>query len=204
MVKVFIYNNTKNATNYTAVLNKLNTPYVLSQDINDICDCTHLLLCGGGDVHPAFYCQQNLHCKNIEVIRDLKEFYLINYFFCNNLPILGVCRGMQILNLYFGGTLRQTIKDKNLHFCKTKDCFHFVNIVGGFLNELYNDCYLVNSSHRQCVDKLGKHLVPIAFSDDLICEGFAHKNNKIIAVQFHPERLDISPEYIYKYFVSLQ
>ena len=204
MAKVFIYNNNKDAKNYVAILERLNTSYILSQDITAVNGCSHLLLCGGGDVHPAFYCQENVCSKNIDVIRDLKEFYLINYFFTKGLPILGICRGMQIINVFFGGSLRQSISDKNLHYLKNNDCYHFITTVNNLLEKNYFNQLLVNSSHRQCVDKIGKNLTPTLFSDDIICEGFAHKNNKILAVQFHPERLKTNPECIYKYFISLK
>ena len=79
-----------------------------------------------------------------------------------------------------------------------------INILNNLLEKNYFNQLLVNSSHRQCVDKIGKNLTPTLFSDDIICEGITSKNNKILAVQFHPERLKTNPECIYKYFISLK
>ncbi|MBE5742726.1 MAG: hypothetical protein E7360_05395 [Clostridiales bacterium] len=154
-----------------------------------------LLLTGGGDVFPPFY-NGDVFARNINIFRDLYEFEILDYFVKHNLPVLGVCRGLQIINLYFGGTL----KNVDGHFCSNGDKVHAVNTVNsGFLKDLS----LVNSSHRQAVDKLCKNAQDVCFSTDGTVEGFSINGN-ILAVQFHPERMDVySRKKIYGKFYEL-
>lgn len=154
------------------------------------CECTFsptslekysgLLLTGGGDFLSSFY-NSNATCKNVNVIRDENEFRILDHFAKKSIPILGVCRGMQIINLYLGGTL----KNVNRHQSKAgNDVYHPVVSSCKFFNSLSS----VNSCHLQCVDKLTHSATDVLTAKDGVVEGFLAEN--IIAVQFHPERMN--------------
>jgi putative glutamine amidotransferase len=203
-MKIFIFNSNDLATNYLKAIKNCNANFIISNKVEDCLSCTHLLLCGGGDINPFFYNESPVSSNDIDDNRDLSELYLINYFYKRNLPILGICRGMQILNIAFGGNLRQAIVDKELHYSSNGDCFHFVNNCHGFTKLLYGKSLKVNSKHKQCVNKIANSFLPCSFSDDGICEAIEHQNGKILGVQFHPERLKETGLRIYDYFINLK
>lgn len=204
MKKVFIYNTVQKAQNYLKVLDNLRVKYIVSQCINDAKCCTHLLLCGGGDVHPYLYGKQIENCYDIDINRDLSEIHLIKSFIKNNLPILGICRGMQIINVALGGELSQKIKDKFLHFCDKGDLLHPIENTSSFMTDLFGKYKIVNSAHRQKINVLANGLKPASFSEDFSLEAFYGINKKVFGVQFHPERLTNDKEKLFDYFLSLK
>ena len=168
------------------------------------CDCNFspkslekysgLLLSGGGDILSSFY-NHKIDCKNVNVLRDVNEFKILDYFYTNNLPILGICRGMQMINVYLGGRLKNVAN----HQSKTgDDVYHEVKSSC----KIFNDLSLVNSNHRQCVDTISPFAQEVLTSNDGTIEGFAFKN--VLAVQFHPERMDAKTiNLIYGEFANL-
>ena len=205
MKRLFIFAEENSAFNYVRAIKNTKIECEITCSLNPI-ECknhSHLLLCGGGDVNPLFYEQEEYSCNNLDHKRDLAELFLINYFYKRSLPILGICRGMQILNVAFGGDLMQSVKDSTLHFAKEKDINHPVENVIGLMKNLYGNYSLVNSAHRQAVNSLGKNLAPLSFSDDRVCEAFLHENKKILGVQFHPERMGESGLLIYQSFLKI-
>ena len=142
-----------------------------------------LLLTGGGDVFPHLY-GKNIHFRGENAIRDLLETELIDKFYNLNLPILGICRGMQLLNVYFGGTLKNVDNHAQIN---GKDSFHLISAdPNGFLKGVIR----VNSAHRQAVDLLCPGARVCAVAQDETVEAFT-VGDKIIAVQFHPERMGL-------------
>ncbi len=118
--------------------------------------------------------------------RDETEKRLINFAIKKNIPILGVCRGMQILNDYFGGTT--IIANNQQHVGKS----HTVDLINPKFSQNFGKNLLnVNSFHNNIIthENLGKNLEPFALctNDDTV-EGFFHKNFSIIGVMWHPER----------------
>jgi N5-(cytidine 5'-diphosphoramidyl)-L-glutamine hydrolase len=117
--------------------------------------------------------------------RDYTEINMIEYGIQNNLPILGICRGMQILNRHFGGAEQKL--DDSFHIKNNHDLIitheNFKNILGTSIQ--------VNSYHANIItlENLGKDLQHFAFTkkDDTV-EGFIHKKYKIIGIMWHPER----------------
>jgi putative glutamine amidotransferase len=129
-------------------------------------DPSGLILTGGDDLGLPDHASQ----------RDHTEFALIAGAIARKIPIFGVCRGLQILNIYFGGTLSQL--PEKLH-------------VGTHCIKWLDDTsFLVNSFHNQGVvdADLGPALQPIAYSQDGVIEALRHKDLPIIAIQWHPER----------------
>ena len=118
--------------------------------------------------------------------RDKTEHALIDFAIKNDIPILGVCRGMQKLNQYFGGTqntLSTKIHVNNDHMISIKQ--------ESFLNIFDSEAVQVNSFHHNVItnDCLGHNLVPFAFSkNDNTVEGFSHSEFPFIGVMWHPER----------------
>jgi len=118
-------------------------------------------------------------------IRDLTEKKILDYGIANNIPIFGVCRGMQLINTYFGGSLK--IDEKKLHVGKK----HIVNILDKKLTFLLDtNSLIVNSYHNNIITKdlLGDDLESTSIVDDDTVESFKHKIHKIFAVMWHPER----------------
>ncbi len=149
--------------------------------------CGALLLPGGGDVHPRRYGQPLAGSEGIDEALDDREFSAIDAFLRRGLPILGICRGSQVLNVAFGGTLFQDIPGHSR--TADKDVLHGSRTVDEMLISLYGESFTVNSSHHQAVDRLGKGLRIVQWADDGTVEAFRHESLPVFGVQWHPERL---------------
>lgn len=184
-----------------AVLKAGATPLILPlcEDINVIKQmiaCLDgLIITGGEDIHPSYYHEEPLTvCGEFDYHRDCYEFMLMAAFEATNKPILGICRGAQALNVYFGGTLYQDLSLKLdctiMHRQTGSRGFgcHAIEVVANqFLGSIYQSGDLINSYHHQAVKDLGKGLVIAAISKDGVIEAFQHQTKPIYAVQFHPE-----------------
>lgn len=148
--------------------------------------CDFLLLPGGGDLEPWRYGQHNTASLGLEPERDTAELALIERFLSWGKPVFGVCRGMQTLNVYFGGTLFQDISGHSA--TDGRDGQHEVRTVGP-LKALCGERSVVNSAHHQAVDRLGTELEAVQWAPDGIVEALCHKSLPVWGVQWHPERL---------------
>ena len=122
-------------------------------------------------------------CTNIE--RDDTEEFLLKYGMQNDLPILGICRGMQLINNYFGGTIIKTDNKKHVNLN------HPIDIVQSSFSKIFGKMISVNSFHNNIITKknIGKNLEPFAISEcDDTVEGFFHTQHFIIGVMWHPEK----------------
>lgn len=150
-----------------------------------------LFLTGGEDVDPIHYGQSNAGlCGKIDPWRDQLELKLCQLFIKRKKPILGICRGLQILNTYFQGTLTQDLEhDRGIDH--PYHSVHNLTTVGrSWLNETFGESFQVNSYHHQAIDRLGEGLIPTAFSHNgQIIEGVEHQELPVVAVQWHPERM---------------
>lgn len=161
--------------------------------------CDGLIIPGGYDIH-GYYLHEAQDTRAKTYARNMDHFDLacIEQFVQADKPILGICRGMQMLNVYFHGTLLQHI-DTTLHEKRHR---HMVtSSEDSFLRQLYPPAFPINSYHHQIVDQLGNSLKCSARSDDEIIEAFEHENHKIIAVQWHPEKLE--DDQILPYFLDI-
>ena len=154
--------------------------------------CDGLLLCGGGDVIPARYGQEDRGCEAMDPVRDEAEFALLDAYLKTGKPVLGICRGMQLMNVAFGGTLIQDLAPgcKPFHGGAGRDLVHPIRAAeGSLLHRLYGPLFPVNSTHHQAVDALGKGFRATAWAESGFVEAMEHESLPLIAVQFHPERM---------------
>ncbi len=172
--------------------------------------CDGILFSGGADVCPIHYGEEARDvCGATEPQRDEIELAFFDVVFGTSKPILGVCRGLQFINVALGGTLYQDLDtdapSSVVHRRKEKmfDCYHSVRIVDStFLSELLGKEELcVNSFHHQAIKTLGKGLVPAALAADGIVEALSHKGEQYLrAYQWHPERIDDESEDSHRIF----
>jgi putative glutamine amidotransferase len=165
-------------------------------------ECDGILLTGGEDVHPRYYGKPEYlpycHKEDVNEKRDELEFKVLDYSQKNRIPVLGICRGLQVANVYFGGTLVPDIPSFgkfNHSKAAGKDRYHpvridptssFIKIVGTELGE-------INSAHHQSAELVAPDLVCNAISQDGVVEGLEWKNPEskpyLMLVQWHPERM---------------
>lgn len=157
-----------------------------------------LLLTGGGDIDPARYGQANIASHEIAVQRDHTESILLQVAVEQRLPVFCICRGMQMLNVFFGGGLVQDIPAQCPAAIPHKGpAVHPVTISDPAVSELLGTSrFQVNSYHHQGVsrDTVASDLRAFAATDDGIIEGLLHPSLPILGVQWHPERPDSSPD----------
>ena len=150
-----------------------------------------LVLCGGSDVAPDRYNEPIDGSVNIDYERDAAEFALLKAYLDAGKPILGICRGLQLINIFFGGSLYQDIVESDLH--KKHDGVdnrHKVDAVPRcVLNRIYGDAFFVNSAHHQAIKLLGSGIRATAFWEGKYVEAIEHDSYPILAVQWHPERM---------------
>ena len=178
-------------------------PMPLDSAILALDHCSGLLLSGGEDVYPGIYGMESDTARGTEINRhrDSLEIAMIARAFDSGLPIMGICRGNQILNVYLGGSLVIDIPSdfgtSVAHQCVDwEHCFHEVYPVKGSLlaNISGVDSGLVTTNHHQAVRILAKGLRANVFSGDSLTEGieWADTTGKpfLLGVQWHPERMD--------------
>lgn len=153
-------------------------------------DYDGLILCGGNDMDPEFYGEAIDGSVNIDRPRDDAEWALLKEFIKTGKPVLGICRGFQFLNVFFGGSLYQHIDDVQTHRGSLEHYpVHGVKAEGeSMLTRMYAEEFFVNSCHHQGVKKLGAGLRVIAKSGTLV-EAFVHEHLPIFGVQWHPEKM---------------
>ncbi len=164
------------------------------QAVQDALTCDGLLLPGGGDMDPKFYGQARIPaCGEPNLLRDAAEPLLLRAFLAADKPVLGICRGIQVMNAVLGGDLYQDIKPfehlpHNDHWAKV----HTVTVRRGTLLSriLGQDTVLVNSQHHQAVDRVAPGFTLAALSEDGIVEAIEKPDTKFcLGVQWHPEWL---------------
>jgi putative glutamine amidotransferase len=169
-------------------------------NFKDIEKCDGIILSGGEDVHPRYYNKLEYleYCHEIDERRDAFEWKVMEYTEKNQLPLLGICRGLQMVNVYFGGTLIPDIpafgKFNHSRYAE-KDRYHTILVdkdsdlrqIAGLENGE------INSAHHQSAELVGKGLVANAISKDGIIEGIELRDKKekpyLQLVQWHPERM---------------
>ena len=159
-----------------------------------------LLLPGGGDIDPHRYGREDEgKCMLIMDALDELQLAMLDDFVRSGKSVFGICRGHQLINVYFGGTLIQHLPtsfrhcrepdetgDKR-HYCKTR--------TGGWLADLYGEAFPHNSAHHQAVDILGKGLVADSWCPEDGCiESMHHESLPVYSVQWHPERMCLALE----------
>ena len=153
--------------------------------------CLGLVLCGGGDLDPALFGQEDQGSYPPDPVRDQAELDLVRAYCAAGKPILGICRGLQVLNVWFGGTLLQDLGAERVPIHRgERDVLHPIQTApGSLLAQLFGPCPTVNSAHHQAVDQVGTGLQVTAWSQDGTVEALEHSSLPIVGVQFHPERL---------------
>ena len=177
---------------------------VLSKNnVDELEKCDGLLLTGGVDVAPELYGDWPDETVRVDSERDGLEFKLIDIALKKEIPILGICRGLQILNVYFGGTLIVDLEKFHkprsgsadvIHRALSdgEDRFHRIRLIEdselrGFIKEADGT---VNSSHHQAADRIGDGLKIVARAEDGIVEAIeSNEELALAAVQWHPERM---------------
>lgn len=194
-------------------------PYVLSKLYHLNFDL--LLLPGGGDISPLLYTStdsqslpsdadkpnspEKVKCDTPDYVTDILQFQLIQLAMLRKKPVLGICKGMQVLNVWFGGDLHPHLPTADLHTSEKGDLMHPLSLSPHFpdccyilgrgrnasqqLYYLLKQTPIVNSAHHQGVRTLGEDLLTLQYSDDYLPETIAHRHLPVLGLQWHPERL---------------
>ena len=200
--------------NYIDVLRENDIEAIVTLDVSQALECDGLLLPGGGDIDPAYFNEEMNGANEPDRDLDSAQMALLDAFAREGKPIFGICRGMQLINVYFGGSLYQDLETADTHMDKDgADSVHIVNSVfdGNIFEELYGKSFPINSAHHQGIKKMGEGLYEILRAEDGVCESVSHASLPIIATQFHPERMSyklkrddtVNCESIFAYFKKL-
>lgn len=149
---------------------------------------THLILSGGGDVHTGKL--KTAQEKRLHP-REVTETMLIAHALKEKMPVIGICRGAQALNVYFGGHLAMLKEADGTASIEHVATLHDVTIVDPTLaRRLKKGTAIVNSYHAFGIPRklLAKSLNPFAIAGDDSVEGFSHQSTPVVGVMWHPER----------------
>ncbi|WP_067728042.1 gamma-glutamyl-gamma-aminobutyrate hydrolase family protein [Oceanobacillus damuensis] len=164
----------------------------MAKEYIDICD--GLIFTSGEDVDPSRYNQEpEEELQEINFARDETEIPLAKYAIEKKVPIMGTCRGLGIINVALGGTMKQDLGSGHNQEAYRKLPTHEIDIKeDSQLYHLFGEKKaMVNSKHHQAVDKLADSLSVAAISDDDVIEAVESnkKDQFILGLQFHPEEL---------------
>jgi len=148
-----------------------------------------LILTGGADIDPRRYNAEPDGNGEYEPVRDEFEFTLLGAALGRDIPVLGICRGLQVLNVYTGGTLLQHVPSHARYDVPPHTRVHRLQIEPGtILSEIYGQDWIeVNSLHHQAVEKVGLDTVVSGRSEDGLIEAIEIEHHQAIGIQWHPE-----------------
>lgn len=174
-----------------------------AQNDSEIDSCQGILFSGGEDLHPELYGKpefvQQFGLTEIIPARDQFEYKVIEKAFSLKKPVLGICRGLQLINVFLGGTL---VPDIPILYHSTahgkisgQDQTHFIRVENiSLLRDIAGqELGIVNSAHHQSVDRPANDLKISAYSEPAIVEAMEWKEpakkSWLLMVQWHPERM---------------
>jgi putative glutamine amidotransferase len=199
---VFLYSNYIQALERVGAAAVLITPAHTTAAIDALVSaCSGLVLTGGEDVDPARYGERPVPALGaVQQARDEMEFRAVECALRHGMPIFGICRGVQVLNVHFGGTLyqdidtqrpgtlvhQQTAWDRHAHGVTVEPESLLCALVG-------ERRLAINSFHHQAVKDVGRDLRVVARADDGLIEAIEHTRHPwLLGVQWHPERNEAS------------
>ncbi|MGH1489650.1 MAG: gamma-glutamyl-gamma-aminobutyrate hydrolase family protein [Acidimicrobiales bacterium] len=168
-----------------------------------------VLLSGGADIAPEMYGQEPDGQGGYEPERDALELTLLAGAIDQDLPVLGICRGLQMINVHAGGTLHQHVPEHARYDVAPHAKTHEVtfesetrlSLLYGGSTDSSPSARMVNSLHHQTIDELGHGLKVSARGDDGVIEGLELPGQDLLAVQWHPEML-LEPEPVFDWLIS--
>ena len=211
-MKIAIAGKPEKATNYVRYVESIGAVPVVTLLASEIVECRGLLLPGGGDITPAFYGERNHGSADIDTELDILQLQAFDLAVQTGMPVLGICKGLQIINVGLGGTLVQDLEPDmgERHRYDEGDKYHDSVIErASWLYSLYGGEATVNSAHHQAIARLGKGLsVASRCPLDGCIEAIGHGSLPVVGVQWHPERIDFERSgtdgrRVLEYFVSL-
>lgn len=158
-----------------------------------------LLIPGGDDIDPSYYSESSHpSVRPVRKERTGFEISLLKTIMELKKPVLGICYGMQLINIALGGNLHQDIETQLSNTLDHRSGTHKIKILKTHVSVAFNSAFslqtsdfVVNSSHHQAVKTLGQGLVAGAWSDDNIIEAFYMPDYPfLLGVQWHPERME--------------
>ena len=212
MKKIAVVGHEKDVKNYVAALTETGLAPVVTLDPAEAAQCHGLLLPGGGDIDPALFHAENEGSRDIDRPLDEVQLAVTGLFVQAGKPILGTCKGHQIINVWFGGGIIQDLTVAETHRYVGQDSVHPIGCLpGSVLDRLYGPRFSVNSAHHQGLGAIGKDLRAVAFAPDGTVEAIEHDTLPILGLQFHPERMcfakarpdTINGAAIFEYFKNL-
>ncbi len=176
-----------------------------SPNLSELDRADGLVLTGGDDIDPALFRAVDLagHSRQVERARDEFEIQAVRLALARGLPLLGVCRGMQVANVALGGTLILDLPAAGFNDHSNTNDYQLADTVTVIPQTLLaaltgRSCLPINTSHHQAIDQLGEGLRASAFSSDGVIEAaeWSAKEGRPFCclVQWHPERMCDAPE----------
>ena len=184
----------------------------ISMQPEDVERADYLIIPGGiPDVSPALYGEENAGSHDVDENLDRVQLAIIDRAVQQHKPILGICRGIQLVSTYFGASVIQDLKDPIHHTDPVNPHFHKVyNVPGTYFYTVYKEEMTVNSAHHQALKKIpdcfrvlslwckddetAEHYLQLAAegklaegSDECVIEAVEHKDYPFLGIQYHPE-----------------
>lgn len=180
-----------------------------SSDNIDFAELDALLLSGGDDIDPMLYGgDKDAHNTSLDKKRDCFELEMIDKAYKKKIPILGICRGAQLINIYFKGSLYPTILDLDEYIIHKNSIFPVKKVIVKIFSKLFTIVrhkeIVANSIHNQAIKEVGENL-KVSATDDRIIEAIEKKDYPfLLGVQWHPEYLLYLKEHrnIFRSFVK--
>lgn len=176
--------------NYEDAVRALGSCPVTTLHVPDTAAYAGLILPGGGDIDPKLFGQLKSGSRIIDPELDRLQLAILKSFVKDKKPVLGICKGMQLINIFFGGDIYQHLSAYERHQYDGQDKIHKTSaLTGSLLCQLYGKTFVVNSAHHQGVDTPGRGIRYIQSCNDGVIEGLCHTYLPVIGVQWHPERM---------------
>lgn len=192
-MKILIAGVPEHTVNYARALTFCGASFDIGLCPHDLSSYDKLLIPGGGDIHPSWFGQEDQGSLSVDRELDRAQLGLLHAFILAGKPVLGICRGIQLINVCLGGDLIQHLPTADTHRYKEQDQIHSSDCLSGsLLFQLYGSSPLINSAHHQGLGRIATGFAVTQKAPDGVVEGIEHKTRPILGVQWHPERTGLS------------
>lgn len=179
---------------YIEAFRQLGAEAFLSLDPKDLTRADGLVLPGSSqDMNPRLWGEKDQCSNDINDALDQSQWNMMDMAVSRRIPVLGICRGMQFINVYFGGTLIQDLPCSSAHKMTVPEQYHDVMCgENSRLRPLIGEASEVNTRHHQGVGRIGEGLQADAVwngGEDAVVEAISHQCDPVLGLQWHPEKM---------------